>query len=143
MAARSRTFDSAENILVVLLLGLVSGSTGTFQLPIHEKPERPRLLASDGVPFVPEDFRDYSNIIFNKIDFRELTTMTPDNTDGLESALLQMIKNETEVNVEAAPDEVSFCLFLVIDTFFEFVILRILKRPQKLVRFRQKITLPT
>ena len=46
--------------------------------------------------------------------------MTPDNTDGLESALLQMIKNETEVNVEAAPDEVSFCLFLVIDTFFEF-----------------------
>ena len=110
MENKNRTFKTVSKIfvvvVVVVLLGLVSGTTGTFPLPIHEKPERPRLLAADGVPFVPEDFRDYSNIIFNKIDFRELTTMTPENTDGLEAALLQMIKNETEVNVEAAPEEV-------------------------------------
>jgi hypothetical protein len=42
-----------------------------------------------------------------QIDFREITMMTPEKTDGLEAALLQMIKDETEVNVETPPEEVS------------------------------------
>jgi|688.fasta_scaffold962793_1 hypothetical protein len=81
--------------------------SGIVPISIHEKPERPRLLVSDGVPFVPEEFRDYSNIIFNKIDFREITLATKEKVDGLESILLQMIKNETELNVETPPEEVT------------------------------------
>ncbi len=65
------------------------------------------LITKDGVPFVPEEFRDYNNIIFNRIDFREITEMTQAKTDGLESLLLQMIKNETELNAETPPEEVK------------------------------------
>ena len=94
--------------LLAIWFTFVLDVTGIVPISIHEKPERPRLLVSDGVPFVPEEFRDYSNIIFNKIDFREITLATKEKIDGLESILLQMIKNETELNVEIPPDEVQF-----------------------------------
>ena len=69
---------------------------------------------SDGVPFVPEEFRDYNNIIFNRIDFREISLATPEKAVGLEALLLQMIKNETELNVDTPPQEVLGNIFFFI-----------------------------
>ena len=98
-------------LIFTLLCSLCLRVSCVVPISIYEKPERPRLLVSDGVPFVPEEFRDYNNIIFNRIDFREISLATPEKAVGLEALLLQMIKNETELNVDTPPQEVLGNIF--------------------------------
>ena len=97
---------SSTLLVLTILYYLILRVSCVVPISIYEKPERPRLLVSDGVPFVPEEFRDYNNIIFNRIDFREISLATPEKAIGLEALLLQMIKNETELNTETPPKEV-------------------------------------
>ena len=105
---------SSTLLVLTILYYLILRVSCVVPISIYEKPERPRLLVSDGVPFVPEEFRDYNNIIFNRIDFREISLATPEKAIGLEALLLQMIKNETELNTETPPKEVLWKIFHIL-----------------------------
>ena len=115
-ASVTAKYEIGPRLLTLMTFALVRNVTGILPISIHDKPDRPRLPTLDGVPFVPEEFRDYSNVIFNKIDFRELTLMSPEKIGGLEAALLQLIKNETEAGLETPPNEVTHILISCLST---------------------------